>query len=512
MVQVLSPSDSSHPLLSSHPGDLSSATRSAIRGFILAFIAGSILDVLFPAVLKQKFKGLGHRLFFGNQSSVALGASAGGFAFCYKILFRHITLFFDRVTKSFPYEQLKSSMRIDSGVDLDLDGEQVQGQEENANGIIESKLSSRKWVPAALAALLASPAFALIPGQARRLTMAMYFLTYAGEVTYSALEFKGLTQWLPSWFGIWLLFPISAGQTIHTFFHHGDCFPLAFRKVIMSQSNPYLVRPRGYDAKTLGPYPEGEHVFIALSNYARARAYNAHLPASAIQPELSDTATAVSSLATVAATAGSFLVPSSTESVLRHTEGMGHHSALCRFFHPNTPSCSAAAMTLAGRYMKFALKLYGTLAVLAFLAKGGNVVKHGYLNYFKRSGIATVKSAVSTWGMMVTSFSLLCTMDRYLPATFMPTKRLYLNGFLGGLWILVESPQRQSALTLYYTRFMLEGLWRRLVKAGWATNFKNGETLIFGLAMAVIMGIFESLPKMQRKSMIQGALTKIFVD
>jgi len=77
---------------------------------------------------------------------------------------------------------------------------------------------------------------------------------------------------------------------------------------------------------------------------------------------------------------------------------------------------------------------------------------------------------------------------------------------------MVESKQRQSALTLYYTRFTLESVWRRLVKAGWVKNFRQGETLLFGMAMAVIMGIFETMPRLQRKSYIQSALEKIFDD
>lgn len=90
--------------------------------------------------------------------------------------------------------------------------------------------------------------------------------------------------------------------------------------------------------------------------------------------------------------------------------------------------------------------------------------------------------------------------------------RTYLNGFIGGLWIMVESQQRRSALTLYYIRVMLESVWRRLAKAGWVKNFRQGETLLFGLTMAVIMGIFETMPTLKRKSFIQTALEKIFVE
>lgn len=77
---------------------------------------------------------------------------------------------------------------------------------------------------------------------------------------------------------------------------------------------------------------------------------------------------------------------------------------------------------------------------------------------------------------------------------------------------MIESQQRQSALTLYYTRYMLESMWRRLVKAGYAKNIRHGETLLFGLSMGVIMAIFETMPTLQRKSFIETALRKMFTD
>ncbi|KAF9373219.1 hypothetical protein CPC16_001957 [Podila verticillata] len=60
------------------------------------------------------------------------------------------------------------------------------------------KIGRQKWVAVMAAALLASPAFALIPQQSRQLTLALYFLTYVGEVIYTVLEHKGYTAWMPS--------------------------------------------------------------------------------------------------------------------------------------------------------------------------------------------------------------------------------------------------------------------------------------------------------------------------
>ncbi|KAG0030874.1 hypothetical protein BGZ81_002091 [Podila clonocystis] len=438
-------SNTSFPILSIHPNDLPSASRAALRGFLLAFIAGTTIDVVLPAVLKQRSDGIVRKI-LTNSSTLSLGASAGGFAFLYRILFRQLTVFLQQTKQSQPLEQRTS--RIDSGIGIvhitDLDKQEATTK----------NIDRQKWVAAMVAALMASPTFALIPQQGRQLTLALYFLTYAGEVIYAALEQKGYTAWMPHWLGIWVLFPISSSQTIHTFVHHGDCFPDAFRKVILGQCSPFLVRPKGFDPMVAGgSYPSTTDVFTGMTNYMQS-GYNS-------VPTLGGS----SSMSAAVAGASQFLVPQSCLPLLNFAEGMGHRTAMCRLFHPHSASCSGSMATLAKNYVKLSLKLYSSLAVLTFLVKGGNVFKHG----------------------------------------------TYLNGFLGGLWILVESQQRQSALTLYYTRFMLEGMWRRLVKAGYAKNIRHGETLLFGMSMGVIMAIFETIPT-QRKSFIETALRKIFRD
>ncbi|KAG0336911.1 hypothetical protein BG000_006034 [Podila horticola] len=420
-------SDSSFPVLSTHPNDLPSASRAALRGFLLAFMAGTAFDVVLPAVLKQKFNGI-FRKTLTNSSALSLGASAGGFAFLYRILFRQLTVLLKQTKQSQPLTQRTS--RIDSGIGFQL------AANLNEQGATTNKIDRQKWVAAMVAALLASPAFALIPQQSRQLTLALYFLTYAGEVVYAALEHKGYTAWMPSWLGIRVLFLISSSQTIHTVVHHYDCFP-------------------GFDPVAAGgSYPSTTDVFTGMTNYMQS-GYNS-------VPTLGGSST----LSAAVDGASQFLVPQSCLPSLNFTEGMGHRTAMCRLFHPHSASCSGSMTMLAKGDVKLALKMYSTLAVLTFLVKGGNVFQHG----------------------------------------------TYLNGFLGGLWIFGESQQRQTALALLYTRFMLESMWRRLVKARYAKNIRHGEVLLFGLSMSVVMAIFETMPTLQRKSFIESALRKIFRD
>lgn len=139
-------------------------------------------------------------------------------------------------------------------LDSEDENQQQSGSEDDedtlpVNPKEQAARNRKKWVPALLASLVAAPAYSLIPEKARRLTMALYFLTYAGESAYAALEHEGLLKWLPSWVGIWILAPISTSQIVHTFIQHNECSPVSalFRFLIfaniLSSSLFYVFRP-----------------------------------------------------------------------------------------------------------------------------------------------------------------------------------------------------------------------------------------------------------------------------
>lgn len=213
------------------------------------------MDVLLPALLKQKFKGLIRKI-FTNPSSLRLGASCGLFAFVYKLSFHIIALALEHVSSSSQDQRTAGSRRSDSGIGLggrqrrgqhgdgkivfggltqldSGDENQQQSGSEDDEGTLpvnpkeQAARNRKKWIPALLASLVAAPAYSLIPEKARRLTMALYFLTYAGESAYAALEHEGLLKWLPNWVGIWILAPISTSQIVHTFIQHNDCSPVS---------------------------------------------------------------------------------------------------------------------------------------------------------------------------------------------------------------------------------------------------------------------------------------------
>ncbi|KAG0301870.1 hypothetical protein BGZ98_007992, partial [Dissophora globulifera] len=269
---------------------LSSATRSGIRGFALAFVAGTLLDVILPALLRRHFSGIVRKI-ATNTSARSLACAVGSFALVYKIVFYHALLLVEKVLavvgtrgrkdkdalwlSTSQQQNSRWSRRSDSGVDLDVGASSVRyssnnnstsDNNDNDDGVNSGSGSrkSNRWISAAIAALVAAPAFALIPQQSRRLMLAMYFLTYAGEVSFAALEQAECLDWMPSWCGIWIAIPLSISYGVHTFIHHTECTSVGFHKLIMSQCSPYLVRPLQYSTAIYGPYPSPKDLFPGI--------------------------------------------------------------------------------------------------------------------------------------------------------------------------------------------------------------------------------------------------------
>ncbi|KAF9177988.1 hypothetical protein BGZ51_008044 [Haplosporangium sp. Z 767] len=150
---------------------------------------------------------------------------------------------------------------------------------------------------------------------------------------------------------------------------------------------------------------------------------------------------------------GASLLSEACGNVHKATEGLDHNSVACQLFHPEDRSRLGAMPEFMKRFMMAIISLYSALTVLASLMKVSHV----------------------------------------------PSTEHYLNGFLGELWMLLDSPKRQTTIALYFTRFMIECGWRHLVEARYARN--------------ISMGIFETVPTVRhKKSLVQSALTKIFVD
>src|SRR5215471_15223611 len=64
-----------------------------------------------------------------------------------------------------------------------------------------------------------------------------------------------------------------------------------------------------------------------------------------------------------------------------------------------------------------------------------------------------------------TSWSSICLFQNLLPSSFLPQKRFFLSGLLGGLWAFVDRKKGRGRF-LYSTRLSIESGWNVAVKRG----------------------------------------------
>jgi hypothetical protein len=104
-----------------------------------------------------------------------------------------------------------------------------------------------------------------------------------------------------------------------------------------------------------------------------------------------------------------------------------------------------------------------------------------------------------------TSWSSICFFQHFLPSSFLPQKRFFISGFLGGLWAFIDRKKGRGRF-LYAARLSIESGWnvavkRRLVKPIRYHPFqgrfdcRGGDVLLFAFSLGILMGVFERAPE-----------------
>jgi len=97
-------------------------------------------------------------------------------------------------------------------------------------------------------------------------------------------------------------------------------------------------------------------------------------------------------------------------------------------------------------------------------------------------------------GAIGTSWASICLFNHLLPRTFLPTKRWFFGGFLGGLWAFLERTSGRANF-LYSARLSVDSLWKVGIKRGWWKGVRNGDVYVFVVALMVINAVYEVDPK-----------------
>ncbi|XP_059140762.1 transmembrane protein 135-like isoform X3 [Physella acuta] len=154
--------------------------------------------------------------------------------------------------------------------------------------------------------------------------------------------------------------------------------------------------------------------------------------------------------------------------------------------HCWTPYCRKASTDIAGHVFKEALKIYGTLYLVAGLFK-----RRGLDYYIKKLIPETLRSSIFLTINGTLFITMFCVW-RHLVGFY-----LFYNVFFCGvpaciLSISIEQKCRRGPLAVYLTNLAIETGYRMLVERNLVRPVANGEVYLFSAVSAVYLYLFRT--------------------
>ncbi|KAK0525469.1 hypothetical protein OC834_003341 [Tilletia horrida] len=501
-------------------------SRQAIRAGAMGLTIGWAFDALLPLIMRRKsaweaLKGLTAKVPVRMASALWL----------YVFLYRTLLQFLHRVRAQLLARAARSPSSITAAAARnaslseakpyraldEIDHAQPGGssvnkaaeaeEEEGAEQSLRTRAYLRFWrmlrspmLPPFLAAIAASiPALPMLPSAPfPRRSLAVYVFTQS--IRWAFLEARRsdakAVRYIPTWIGGALWYAVGNAQLLYAFLFHPDCFPTGYGKFILSRSNGYAPqRPQ-------------------------------HLPASISWPSQRVIVDHIAQLSTPTRTSPAFpsfsspllsaLTPSpypttdflSINSVLDYGPAHPAHSSLvCAIMHPAEPSCKRNATEFWKREWWGAARFVAGFAALSNVLAWKKLAKDPETAIF-RFLLATIQGATVITGSISTAWSLVCFFQHYLPRSFIPRYRYFLNGLLSAVWILAVPTRRRSELGNYVGRLSLQSSWDLAVKKKKVKPIKNGDLLLMALGLATITALFEERPRALTPA-IRSALARV---
>ncbi|KAK9479413.1 hypothetical protein V1514DRAFT_328564 [Lipomyces japonicus] len=325
----------------------------------------------------------------------------------------------------------------------------------------------------ALTSGLASGLFLIhLPAGTTRSTITVYSVALAAEYLFNAITLKKQFAFLKDKVGVWIVFPFSLAQLIHTFVYDNDCCPpgftnFAFRFAPLNIST----QPSSFPSEL--KYPTHPEILDALRDITASSYPPFNSPI--LYPD-------------------SYSLPShfkEIENIVSQAHpGISHLS--CALIHPDDDSCIKSftnfAIHQASLFSKYIAAAYAVLAIVKFhkLKLHPRAGLINLANLFVRSTLFLSMTTSTAWFGVCASQSL-------LPDKFIPTYRLKIIGFVAGLWAYVDQFGGKVKY-MPFARMAIESYWKVLVKHGKIRPIRNGDVIVFAASFAVIMSIFDKSP------------------
>ncbi|KAK3703705.1 hypothetical protein LTR37_014283 [Vermiconidia calcicola] len=350
-----------------------------------------------------------------------------------------------------------------------------------------AKLLTSAYTPA-IGVALSGFSLGISPADQLRVTLAIYVFTRSLEFGYNALESGGYLwkskEERPWWFGSWLIMPVAFGQLLHAFLFDRECFPDAFGSFILKRSPEYIqTRPKNYP--TGKPWPGTFDLADALAELSKLK-----WPPF-VSPILFPNTKYMALPAALATKIAPVAAPAHP--------GIQHAS--CAVLHPRDPSCLRTYIKYFVRAFPGVVRvftvMYGAFALLAYKS----LIKDP-LPFLNRLSSRILRMSIFVTGAIGTSWASLCALNNILPRTVLPTQRLFLGGFVGGLWAYVARKHERGNF-LYSARLSIDSFYKVGKKRGWWRGIRNGDVLLFVVSLALLGYVYEVQP-----GAVQGAMLR----
>ncbi|KAI0021750.1 hypothetical protein F4780DRAFT_789797 [Xylariomycetidae sp. FL0641] len=433
------------------------AIRHALRIFLATNLGATVFQAVVARIKGSQETSTQKKQPFYKSSTLRLSLSASTILLLYRLLFRFLT-------------RLRSHL-------LDASAEPFRERNPRTSSTLTSP-----YAPA-IGASLAGLALGIFPSQQLRVTVTIAVLFRALEWSWNLLEDEGLIWgWktraggkgmvkreAPWWWGSWMLQPFAFGQLLHAAVFDPDCAPTGMIDFIWKSSTTYL-----HDApKNLPPGVHWPDAWEVAGNIAKMAKLNwPPFVSPTLFPDQPTLPPSLSAVAPLTAQAHPLIT-----------------SLSCATLHPSDPSCLRTYVTFWVRSFprmgRFFLLFYSVLMLPRF-----KLLYNAPLSLLQRLLAKTLRLSAFATGAISTAWASLCLFQAHLPRTLLPTQRLFLGGFLAGLWAFVERRDGRSVF-LYAARQSVDSCWKVGVKRRWWRAVRGGDVGLFVLALAAAGVVYE---------------------
>ncbi|KAF4122741.1 hypothetical protein GMORB2_7048 [Geosmithia morbida] len=332
----------------------------------------------------------------------------------------------------------------------------------------------------AVGASLAGLALGVFPSQQMRVSLAIMTMFRALEFGWNMCEADGVIwgsvsgrkRERPWWFGSWMLQPLAFGQLFHASVLDRDCVPKTLSDLFLGMSSGYL-QPRPADWPVKLKWPGAGQIVDNIAEMARLNWPSAFISPTLFPKKENVLPPTLTSLSPLTSRAHPLISPLS-----------------CATLHPSDPSCLRTYLTFwISSFPSFARLLLIAYSALTLTPQLRDLY-HRPLTMLRRMVSRALRTSTFATGALSTAWASVCFFQTWLPRHVLATQRLFMGGFLAGLWAWVER-RHGRGIFLYTARASVDSLWKVGVKRRWWKAMRGGDVWVFVLALMVTGVVYE---------------------